>query len=397
MDKKDSRPKGIFTLASVHFFHHIYVLALPPLFPLLKKYFQVGNMEIGLLVTTISLPMIILQLPLGHYSDKVGRKKILLFCLIMLIGSTFLISITTAFWMIIALQILLGIGASGYHPVGISAAAEVSPANRIGRTMSIQGIGGTFGLAFAPIIVASLASIYGWRVPLQIIAVAGLPLLFFVRYSSIGKSGPLDRDNADKTENKVTESQKIRGKKVIIAAIIMMQFFRGLTFRGLATFMPIFLVEIHGYSLVQAGLMVGMLRLSGVLSLLIGGKLADRFRKIGILVLSNLGGAFFLFMLSMLSLGWFKDLPIYMIIIPFGLSIYISIPSTLSIIEKVSGSGKYGKTFGTFFTVGEISGLVAPMILGYIGDVFSLAYSFSLLPLFLILAAISIIFIRVRS
>ena len=149
MDKKDSRPTGIFTLASVHFFNHIYILALPPLFPLLKKYFQVGNMEIGLIMTVMSLPMIVLQLPFGHYSDKVGRKKILLLCLIMLIGSTFLISITTAFWMIIALQILLGIGASGYHPVGISAAAEISPPNRIGRIMSIQGIGGTLGLAFA--------------------------------------------------------------------------------------------------------------------------------------------------------------------------------------------------------------------------------------------------------
>lgn len=394
MDKKDTRPKGIFTLASVHFFNHIYILALPPLFPLLKKYFQVGNTETGLIMTVMSLPMIIFQLPFGHYSDKVGRKKILLFCLIMLIGSTFLISITTAFWMIIALQILLGIGASGYHPVGISAAAEVSPPNRVGRIMSIQGIGGTFGLAFAPIIVGSLAGIYGWRVPLQIIAVAGLPLLFFVRYSFVEKSGPLDRHNADKRRNKVAESQKVGGGKVIIAAIMLMQFFRALTFRGLSTFMPTYLVEIHGYSLVRAGLMVGMFRFSGVLSQFIGGRLADKFNKIGILILSNLVAAFFL---SMLSLGWFKSVPIYMIFILFGLSIYISIPSTLSLIEKVSRSGRYGKTFGTFFTVGEISGMVAPIILGYIGDVRSLAYSFSLLPLFLILAAVSIIFVKARS
>lgn len=394
MDKKDTRPKGIFTLASVHFFNHIYILALPPLFPLLKKYFQVGNTETGLIMTVMSLSMVIFQLPFGHYSDKVGRKKILLLCLIMLIGSTFLISITTAFWMIIALQILLGIGASGYHPVGISAAAEMSPRNRVGRIMSVQGIGGTLGLAFAPIIVGSLAGVYGWRVPLQIIAAAGLPVLFFVRYSLVEKSGPLGRHGADKTGVKAAKSQKAGAEKVIITALILMQFFRALTFKGLSTFMPTYLVEIRGFSLLWAGLMAGILRLSGVLSQLIGGRLADNFSKIGILVLSNLVSAFFLFMLSQ---NWFKSVPIYVVIILLGLSIYISIPSTLSLIEKATRSGRYGRTFGTVFTTVEISGMVAPIILGYIGDVLSLTYSFSLLPLFLILAAASMIFVKARS
>ena len=394
MDKKDTRPKGIFTLASVHFFNHIYILALPPLIPLLKKYFQVGNTETGLIMTVMSLSMVIFQLPFGHYSDKVGRKKILLLCLIMLIGSTFLISITTAFWMIIALQILLGIGASGYHPVGISAAAEMSPRNRVGRIMSVQGIGGTLGLAFAPIIVGSLAGVYGWRVPLQIIAAAGLPVLFFVRYSLVEKSGPLGRHGADKTGVKAAKSQKAGAEKVIITALILMQFFRALTFKGLSTFMPTYLVEIRGFSLLWAGLMAGILRLSGVLSQLIGGRLADNFSKIGILVLSNLVSAFFLFMLSQ---NWFKSVPIYVVIILLGLSIYISIPSTLSLIEKATRSGRYGRTFGTVFTTVEISGMVAPIILGYIGDVLSLTYSFSLLPLFLILAAASMIFVKARS
>ncbi|KXB08684.1 hypothetical protein AKJ56_00540 [candidate division MSBL1 archaeon SCGC-AAA382N08] len=171
-------------LSLFHFMHHLYGLSLPPLFPLLKNHFGIGNIQVGLVVSMISITMAVFQLPLGLYSDKFGRKKILSVCFSIMLAAVFFTSISFAFWMVLLFQIILGIGMSGYHPVGLSAIADLFPGKETGKAMSAQAIGGSLGVALAPIILGGLASFYGWRVPLRIIAFAGIPALGQKYYSS---------------------------------------------------------------------------------------------------------------------------------------------------------------------------------------------------------------------
>lgn len=262
---------GLLALSLFHFIDHLYTMALPPLFPLIKDEFGVGNTEVGLIITGLSLSMILFQLPFGIYSDRVGRRRILIFCLIVMVCSTFLISLSTTFWMILIFQFVLGIGASGYHPVGLSAVADLAPDEQVGSAMSLQAVGGSLGVAFT----------------------------------------------------------------------------------------------------------TGIFLFSGTLAQLIGGKIADRFNQVKIIIGSNLVGAVFLFSINHFQIGGSL---IYFAFVFLGFAIFISVPSVLSLVKRVGSQSGYGKAFGINFTIASISGMIAPVIIGYLGDSFSLAEAFNLFP-----------------
>lgn len=52
-----------------HFLSHVFLLAYPPLFPLLGSEFGVSTAQLGLLVTAIYAPQLFLQLPLGDVAS----------------------------------------------------------------------------------------------------------------------------------------------------------------------------------------------------------------------------------------------------------------------------------------------------------------------------------------
>ncbi|GAB6880681.1 hypothetical protein JCM17823_29570 [Halorubrum gandharaense] len=53
------------TVSVAHFLSHVFLLAYPPLFPLLAANFGVSTTQLGLLVTAIYVPQLLLQVPLG--------------------------------------------------------------------------------------------------------------------------------------------------------------------------------------------------------------------------------------------------------------------------------------------------------------------------------------------
>lgn len=370
---------GLLALSLFHFIDHLYTMALPPLFPIIKDEFGVGNTEVGLIITGLSLSMILFQLPFGIYSDRVGRRRILILCLILMICSTFIISLSTAFWMILIFQFVLGVGASGYHPVGISAVADLAPDGQAGSAMSLQAVGGSLGVAFTPIIIGGLASIYGWRLPLQIAAIIGLGVLLYMVYFL--------KETKEKEEKKYEEKME----KAAATGIALMYFFREFVFIGMSSFLPTYFVEIKGFSVAGGGFTTGIFLFSGTLAQLIGGKIADRFNPVRIIIGSNLIAAVFLFFINQFQIGGSF---IYLAFVFLGFSLFISVPSVLSLVKQVGSQSGYGKAFGVNFTIASMSGMIAPVIIGYIGDSFSLIYAFNLFPLLLLLTAITMLSFR---
>ena len=155
--------------------------------------------------------------------------------------------------------------------------------------------------------------------------------------------------------------------------------------------MPTYFVEERNFTLAMGGLTTSIFLIIGAFAQPVGGFIADKVNQLWVVIGSIFSASLILLALNELQLGmWFT----YFSLILLGFALYISTPAALSMVKKVSSSKGYGRAFGINFTTMAASGSIAPLVVGYLGDKFSLDFAFSLLPAFLILAGIPLFLVR---
>ena len=114
----------------------------------------------GIAFSTLMIGRLIFQVPLGHYSDKIGRKPLIIIGLIVMGISTMLLGEITTYTQLIIIRLVQGIAAAGIAAPAFAVAADLSKSGGEGRQMSIVTMGFGFGIAFGPLISGLLASVF---------------------------------------------------------------------------------------------------------------------------------------------------------------------------------------------------------------------------------------------
>jgi MFS transporter, FSR family, fosmidomycin resistance protein len=145
-----------------HFFH----LILASLFPWLKDAFNLSYAELGLLMTVFFVVSGIGQAAAGFVVDRVGARTVLFSGLGLLGVSALVLSSAPNYPMLLAGSMLAGLGNSVFHPADYTLLnRRVSP-SRLGHAFSVHGISGNLGWAAAPVFLATIAGMSGWRMAL---------------------------------------------------------------------------------------------------------------------------------------------------------------------------------------------------------------------------------------
>lgn len=108
--------KIISLIAGGHFFSHFYLLTLPPLFLFIQKDFGVSYVALGLALTAYNLIGGVIQAPVGFLVDRFGARHLLLAGFGLNALSIALMGVADAYWMLLVLAVLAGIGNSVFHP-----------------------------------------------------------------------------------------------------------------------------------------------------------------------------------------------------------------------------------------------------------------------------------------
>ena len=132
---------------------------------------------------------------LGHFGDRIGRKKVLMFTLVLMGGSTFIIGclpdFATAGWLapvlLVLARLLQGLSAAGEQAGASSMTLEHAPENRRSYFTSWTLTGTQGGqilaaLVFIPVVALpdDIKYSIGWRIPFWLSAVVVL-VAFFIR------------------------------------------------------------------------------------------------------------------------------------------------------------------------------------------------------------------------
>ena len=366
--KTGSDFKVIALICIAHFFSHLYIYLLPPLFPLLKTVFDVSYTELGLLLAVFSGTTGLTQIPFGFLVDKFGAKFILILGLAVEGIAFALMGLAPGYGAVMLLMVIAGAANGVYHPADYAILSSSVSKDRMGRAFSLHTFAGYAGFAIAGPIIVLLNMYFGWRLGLAFCGVAGIATaILLLVYSRHLKH---DLNNVKPKDKLGREQHSGHGIKLLFSAPILMclGFFALLSLgsTGIASFLIVALGQRHGTDVETATLILSTYLIASAVGVLIGGFVADRTQR------HNLVAAicFLSTAIIIASIGAFyvNIFLLFFLMAIMGVMHGVIMPSRDMIVRSVTPDGAFGKVFG-FVTSGfSIGGIIAPPLFGWILD-----------------------------
>ncbi len=144
--------------------------------PDLKAELQVGNTEIGLLVTGASLMAALTTLPFGILADRTTRVRLLALCAVVWSAAITIAGFAGTYPMLLLGQIILGASVGAANPVVASLVGDLFGSDIRGRALGFILAGEFAGAASGLMIAGEVAAIWSWRGSFWVLALLGPPL-----------------------------------------------------------------------------------------------------------------------------------------------------------------------------------------------------------------------------
>ncbi len=355
---------GIIAVSSSHGIMHAYLVLLPALIPLIGG--DLGNLEIiGYLASLVLLFYGFGSLPVGFVADLLSKRKLIMLSMFLCGGGSIVVGLSPSIPIAAFGLIILGIGASLYHPCGYAHMSLVSDDMR-GRYMGFQGLGGDMGMAISYLTSSILGSQFGWRNTFIIwgaigilMGIADFFLIEDIACEIETREGPLNtlRKMFGKTE-----------KKTLLVTFLIV-IFSGMLWTGVSNFIMVYITDVKLVSLVFAGGLSTLKYTVGSFAMIIGGELSDR---IGRKILLMFGYSAFAISLVGLVLAPSNIVILLILVIVLGFTFFVTQSPMNALLGDVSSKDTVGVTYGVNFTLKYGIGFFTPAIGGYLATNYSL-------------------------
>lgn len=186
----ENKKWDLVALASIPLIMTLGNSMLIPILPQISKVLGISSFKVSMLITVYAVVAILLIPIAGYLSDRYGRKKIIIPSLIIAaLGgavsavAAWMLSGTTAYYVILAGRFLQGIGAAGAFPIVIPLVGDMFKGEEeVSKSLGIIETSNTFGKVISPILGALLGS-FIWFLPftaIPILCLISLVLVIFL-------------------------------------------------------------------------------------------------------------------------------------------------------------------------------------------------------------------------
>ena len=362
---------SVIAVAGSHGIMHAYLVLLPALIPLLKG--ELGSVEtLGYLATLVFLFYGWGSLPVGFVADRFSKKIIIAASMALCGLAAIIVSLSHSLPLTALGLILLGVGASLYHPPGYAYMSLISEEMR-GRYMGFMGLGGDVGMAISFITTTVLGTFLGWRNAflawgLVGITMAVLDLMVIVDSGlHVEETGP--RLGVVATLRRMFETEHLRNLLLVFVIVV----FSGALWNGVSAFIIVYINEVKGVSLMIAGGLSTLKYTVGALAQIVGGELSDKRGRRGILLF---GFGVFAVSLFALTLAPGSVIIILLLVVVMGFTFFITQSPMNALLGDVSHKDTVGVTYGVNFAIKYGIGSFAPAIAGFLAARYNMDYVF---------------------
>jgi MFS family permease len=345
-------------VAAAHALSHMHMLVFPPLFPLLRDQLGVGFLELGLVVTVFSVVSALTQAPMGFVVDRIGPRRVLTAGLVTGgIAFTSFAIFGGYTWMLLA-GAIAGLANATYHPADYALLNGGIGGPRMGRAFSLHTFAGYAGGAAAPALMLALAAGFGVQG-----AVLCAGLLAFAVAAFVWIACPRD---VKPPAAKAGAGPKPRVLSPAIIGLTGFFVLIALSIGGTNGFAVASLVAGHGLSLTLASAALTAFLVGSATGVLLGGGLADRAQRHGLVAAAGFAAASALTLCVALL-----PLPGIAVVALLGASGVLSglcMPSRDMMVRAAAPPGQAGAAFGIVSTGFNIGGMIAPPMFGWLMD-----------------------------
>lgn len=353
-----------------HAAFHAYELAIPVFLVVWLSEFSTTAAVIGFVVGIGYALVGFGAVPSGILADKYGSKRLVLGSILIMGAGFGLLGLSPNLWVLTLALIIWGIGASIYHPAGLSLLSR--GAEQRGAAFAYHGAAGNVGTVIGPLFAAVGLVFFDWRfvaglfvIP-AIIAVVLAFRLEFDETAAVDSETDTDSNGITSLTELITDTRLLFTGGFIIVFVIVMVY--GMYFRGILTFLPEILSgvdffsrqQVLGYEIEPSQYVFAGLLLVGIFGQYAGGRLSDMYS----VELTLVGSFAILITASLLFVPAATTgvLPLLVICFLIGFFLYLIAPVYQAAIANYVSADTHGLSYGyTYLGTFGVGSLGAPI------------------------------------
>ena len=355
-------PKESFLLAGSLFLIVSATNIMTPLLPDIRNDFGVSIATAGVIVGSFGLARLLIDLPAGFVSDRIGHRRISVAALVLLSISCLVgLNASSVEWLIVA-RAGSGLAVGILATVILSSLSATATSTNRGKVMSLFHVANNVGIAAYPLIGGVVGALLGWRatfaVTLALIVIAGailLPVLLQIHPHSA--SAP----RASLGDARVLQG---RDRAVAIAATnlgVVANMINRHGFRN--TILPLYAATALGLGGISIATAIALMSITGLLVATPGGMLGDRVgrRRIITAGLAAIAAGDLVFLLT-------HDLVTFLLaaaLIGFG-DFFSS--SQTALLSEIVPADLRTKVLGTYRFSADLGAFIGPVLLAAVMD-----------------------------
>lgn len=281
------RARILASLVGCHAINDFYGLVTAPLLPAIRASFGLSYSAVAIVPFLTLITSALLQPTLGYLADRRALRRVCMACgFAMLALAMFSLGQSRSYLAVLVAAVILGIGASTYHPQSATLLAYYFARQRRGFAQGVHGIGNALGFLLAPVVIYFLLQHGEWR---QVATWLALPASLGALIALFALREPASRG----------------GRGLLAGITPPLALLTGINGLALATsssftnWLPTYYYG-HGYTLASSALLTGATSLAAFLAQPLGGAISDRIgrRRLLGLALTGVGVSIGLFLLA---------------------------------------------------------------------------------------------------
>ncbi|HEX9180383.1 MAG TPA: MFS transporter [Burkholderiales bacterium] len=362
--------RTIAVVGAAHGTSHFFHLMLPPLFPWLMADFSLSFTQAGALMTVFFVVSGVGQALAGFVVDRYGARRVLFSGIALLAVSAVILALARDYATLVGAAAVAGLGNSVFHPADFTVLNRRVSQPRLGHAFSVHGLSGNLGWALAPVSLAGIAALAGWRNAALFAAGVGI-LMFLLLLSQRDSMAVPPHASVSARRDEPAPGSALAF--LAVPAVWMCFGFFVLTttaFGALQNFAPPALGGLYGLTLATATTALSAYLLGGAAGIAAGGFLASRGEGHERIIMLALGATAGIAML--LAAGVLPAWAVLPLMVVMGVGSGIAGPSRDMLVRRAAtgtlGPKAFGRVYGFVYSGLDAGLALAPLAFGMLMD-----------------------------